>query len=101
MISLTSDFIALGYKQAETCRENPEVYLSCLVKFGSQRSVIMTAYNALVAAGRMVRIEDQDQERKIEYWQTAKALAADKLDPEKTKILARCLYCLDWLLGNS
>jgi hypothetical protein len=100
MISIREGFIALGYKQAAICEKDPETFITCLVKYGSQRSVMMAVYNTLVASKLLTRIEDLPEEKKRGWWEQAKTDAAGRLPADKVKVLARCLYVLDWLLQN-
>ena len=101
MTTIREGYITLGFKQARLCAENPEAYIRALVNYGSQRSVLMTVYNALVQDGRLRRIEDLPEEKKREWWEQAKTDAAGRLPADKLKVLVRCLYVLDWLLQTS
>ena len=101
MTPITSGYITLGYKQAAICAENPEVYINCLVKFGSQRSVLMTVYGVLVQEGRLPRIEDLPEEKKRYWWTEARRDAGGLLPKDKLTLFAKCLYCLDYLIQTS
>jgi hypothetical protein len=101
MTTVREGYITLGYRQAALCAENPEAYIRTLVNYGSQRSVLMTVYNALVQDGRLPRIEDLPEQTKREWWEQAKTDAAGRLPADKLKVLARCLYVLDFLLQTS
>lgn len=101
MTALTEDFIALGYRQGDLCRRNADAWVSCLVKFGSQRTVMRNVYHALVMSGRLLRIEDAPVETKREFWDQAVKDCAGTLEVEKVKIVAKALYAMAYLLQNS
>ena len=98
MDRINEKVIQMGYEQARACARNPPVYFECLVKFGGHRGSLKTVYNALVAEGLILPIEKAPESLKREIWQMAKEDAAGRLELEKLKILAKCLYAMSYLL---
>jgi hypothetical protein len=97
---INKGFIEMGYKQAEMCRNNPEVYINLLVTAGSQRTVLWNVYGAMVAEKIIEPIEALSEIRRRELWNQAKADGKGRLEADKLILLAKCLYTINFLLEN-
>jgi hypothetical protein len=100
MTTVNEGYLKLGADMAASCRENPEVFAECLVKFPSQRSVLFSVYGVLRTTGQLKMLENCDEETRRYYWDESKKLSAGRLPKEKLILLSKILYCLDHLLAN-
>jgi hypothetical protein len=100
MTSLTEGFLQLGMKQAALFKNEPDLYLNCLVKYSGQRVILYSTYRMLVSSGRIKRIEDLPIDFKREIFEEAKRVANGRLPTDKLVMLSCILYCLEFLLSN-
>jgi hypothetical protein len=97
-LNLSESFIDLGRKQAQLFRDNPEIFLECLIEYPSQRSVLFAIYNSLRMRGEIKTMEALPENERREIWNTAKELAKGRLPVDKMILLSKVLYTLNWLL---
>jgi len=84
----------------QRCLENPEAFVSAIVKFGSVRSTILFRYTEAITRKEILPIEAAPEEVKQYFWAEAKKDAAGRLTLHPLKQLAKVLYYMDHLLNQ-
>lgn len=87
-------------EQIQSCVENPDFYVECLVKMGGKRGLMLSLYYDAISARRIKPLEVQPLEIKTHFWTEAKREAAGWLMLHPLKDLARILFYLDYLLST-
>jgi hypothetical protein len=89
----------LAIKQAELFVENNIAYTTCLVTGDSPRYIMNHAYCCLVNSNHLMALELLPKDEKENVWETAKEIAAGRLNKAKTVELSKALYCLEYILN--
>lgn len=93
-----SALVELGKKQAALFEENNVAYVSCLVKFNSQRNILVWCYTSFVGAKKINPIEDILPSEKKSMWEMANEIANGILDKDGLIELCKAFYTLEYLL---
>jgi hypothetical protein len=89
--------VELGKKQAALFNENNVAYVSCLVKFNSQRHILLWCYTSFVGSKKIIPIEELPKSDKESIWEMAKEMGVG-LDKNGIIELCKAFYTLEYLL---
>jgi hypothetical protein len=93
-------WIDLGRKQVDCFTNDHETYLECIVKYTGIRDVMMMVYRMLLSSKMIQPLEDQHYEGKLHVWETAKEIAAGRMDKEGQIQLSKVLYTIEYYLNK-
>jgi hypothetical protein len=91
--------VEVGQKQAALFHQNNVVYIDCLVKYKTIRTLMVAVYNSLVFNKKIDRIENLLIEEKAALFESAKDFAKETLDTKQMINLCKSLYTLEYLLN--
>lgn len=81
--------------------KNPDVFVSCLVKFDSIRNTMHTVYLHMVALNVVEPLENLDYNIRVEIWNQTKDFAkGSDMDRETMIRLSKALYALEYFLNE-
>lgn len=89
----------LAIRQSKLFIEDNVNYMSALVTCPSIRNIWVSAYDALVRLNHLGPLEGLPTSEKNNVWETAKEIAAGRLNNTKTIELSKALYCLEYILN--
>lgn len=89
----------LAIKQAKLFTEDNINYTNALVTCESIRNIWVSAYRGLVRLNYLGPLEGLPTDEKNNVWETAKDIAANRLNLSKTIELCKSLYCLEYVLN--
>src|ERR1043166_4703677 len=89
----------LAIKQSRLFMEDNVNYMNALVTCDSIRNVWVCAYDGLVRLHYLGPVEGLPISEKNNVWETAKEIAADRLNLSKTIELSKSIYCLEYVLN--
>lgn len=72
--------------------------MSCLVKFNSQRYILLWCYASLVGNKKIKLMEALDKDDKESIWAMAKEIADGRINKNDVIELCKALYTLEYLL---
>jgi hypothetical protein len=87
-------WVRLGKLQLNVFGDNPQAYFELLVTGLTQRVILSMFYFVLVRMRRIIPVEELSESDKADLWESAKEIAADRLDKNKTIELSKCLYII-------
>lgn len=91
--------IDIVIRQSQLFTENNTGYCNALVTCGSIRKLWTVAYKCLVGLKKISPIENLTIEEKTTIWETAKDIAADRLNKQDMIELCQSLYTLEYILN--
>lgn len=97
--SLNQLFYELGKKQIELLHQDNCAYIECLVVCDSSREVMHTVYKSLISMKLIPKIEALPLQDKNVLWEQAKEFSKDRLDKNKTIVLSKSLYAIEYYLS--
>ena len=88
--------IWLGAMQVKLFESNQPVYMDVFCSGEGVRKILIGYYNSLVKEEKIIPIENLSVEYKTELYETAKEIAANRLDTNGCIQLCKCLQVLTY-----
>lgn len=101
MGTVDRQYDVIAQEQLARLRENPNVYVECLIKFNSVRNLMHFLYVEAVTSKRIQPLEIRPEEDRRYYWEQAKADAAGRLTRENLIRLSKIFFFIDHLLTRN
>jgi len=91
-------WVVLGKQQLNIFEQQSEAYFELLVTGLTQRTILSMFYFVSVRSKRLLPIEKLPESDKKDLWESAKDIAAGRLDNNQTIELSKCLYTIQCFL---
>lgn len=92
-------WVWLAVEQSKVFIDNNVSYTEALVNATSIRYIWQVCYSYFVNTKQLPPLERISVEDKTHVWETAKEIAAGRLNNKKTIELSKALYCLEYVLN--
>jgi len=92
-------WVWLAVEQSKVFAENNVPYMDAMVNGDSIRYIWQVCYSYFINTKQLPPLESLPVEDKTHVWETAKEIAAGRLNNKKTIELSKSLYCLEYVLN--